>query len=196
MRAVRGFEDVSIILKEVFDWKDRLSTKDWDFRGLRIKNAAPAVDPNDYVTLKQLKNEPVSIRHNPQHFTIVWTKETPTIDDVPEAYCFGPGREGSPVELWVVARGAPTSDDLSINIEYSQSGILNDPLKRVLLLPTLEPLVLLQGQSLRVFTSTFRNPVPKFSRHDVIYPTLLSIGGATSVSIGLVVKVDTPEDHN
>lgn len=197
MRALRGLDDAKIILKELFDWKDHLTTKDWNFNGLRIKNASPGIDLKDYVILEQLKNETQFIRHNPQYFTAVWSKETtPTIDDLPEIYCPGPGREGSPVEVWLAARVAPSTGNLSINIEYSQSGVLDDPLKRHLLFKTTEPLVLPLGQSLRVFKSTFDIPVPRFSRHSAIYPKILSVGDAASVSIGLVIKVDVGKDHD
>ena len=57
MRIVKSFEDVQIVLRDLLDWKSLLSTKDWDFRKLRIKNASPAVDPNDYVTLSQLGDQ-------------------------------------------------------------------------------------------------------------------------------------------
>jgi hypothetical protein len=57
VRIVKSFEDVQIVLRELLDWKSFLSTKDWDFKKLRIKNASPAVDPNDYVTLSQLGDQ-------------------------------------------------------------------------------------------------------------------------------------------
>ena len=57
MRIVKSFEDVQVVLREILDWKSLLSTKDWDFKKLRIKNASPAVDPNDYVILDQLPEQ-------------------------------------------------------------------------------------------------------------------------------------------
>jgi len=57
VRIVKSFEDVQVVLREILDWKSLLSTKDWDFKKLRIKNASPAVDPNDYVILDQLPEQ-------------------------------------------------------------------------------------------------------------------------------------------
>jgi hypothetical protein len=56
VRIVKSFEDVQLVLRELLDWKSLLSTKDWDFKKLRIKNASPAVDDDDYTTLSQLKD--------------------------------------------------------------------------------------------------------------------------------------------
>lgn len=55
MRSIKSLDDAQIVVREILEQiKLVKSAKDWDFKGLRIKNASPAVDPNDYVTLSQL----------------------------------------------------------------------------------------------------------------------------------------------
>ena len=70
MRIVKSFEDVQIVLRDLLDWKSLLSTKDWDFKKLRIKNASPAVDPNDYVTLSQLGEQTKPIKEQVTNLSI------------------------------------------------------------------------------------------------------------------------------
>jgi hypothetical protein len=73
VRIVKSFEDVQIVLRDLLDWKSLLSTKDWDFKKLRIKNASPAVDPNDYVTLSQLGEQTKPIKEQVTNLSISQT---------------------------------------------------------------------------------------------------------------------------
>ncbi len=54
MRAINNLVDVQIVLRELLDKKDRDLAKAKDQRGLQIKNAGDATDPQDLVTLRQL----------------------------------------------------------------------------------------------------------------------------------------------
>jgi len=56
MRAIRNLADVQIVLKELLDWKDTQISKAKDQRGHQIKNAGDATEPQDLVTLRQLKS--------------------------------------------------------------------------------------------------------------------------------------------
>jgi hypothetical protein len=54
VRKINNFGDVQIVLNELLNWRDRLESKAKDQRGLQIKNAGDATDPQDLVTLRQL----------------------------------------------------------------------------------------------------------------------------------------------
>jgi hypothetical protein len=54
MRKVSSISDIQIVLNDLLNWKDLLTSKAKDQRGLQIKNAGDATDPTDLVTLRQL----------------------------------------------------------------------------------------------------------------------------------------------
>lgn len=49
MRAAETLEDVQVILKQLVDFKDELTSRHVDMRKRRVVNAGPSVDPFDYV---------------------------------------------------------------------------------------------------------------------------------------------------
>jgi hypothetical protein len=178
MRAIKSLDDVQIVLRELLDWKSLKTTKDWDFRGLRITNASPARDPNDYVILSQLKNPASPGISSNESYTQVW--ESPgqvTTGDLINAFVVGLGREGTPNQVWVTARVAPVSSDFSINISVDGNNLLQTPL----ILPI--------SQTLPVFSSNFVSPTPQIGLGATIFPVIINGDGAVSlVSMGLVVK--------
>jgi len=57
MRKISSLADVQIVLNDLLNWKDRESSKARDQRGLQVKNAGDAKDPQDLVTLRQLEEK-------------------------------------------------------------------------------------------------------------------------------------------
>lgn len=196
MRTVRSLEDVQKILKDILDWKDRISTKDWDFHQLKITNAADGVSPRDYVTVEQLKdskvtnddiNKLIKSGQPDQNYTIVLSKDGVVVTgENSPPYIVGTGREGIPTQVWLAAEVAPTSANLTINVQVTYTNPGDNAQNSFNLLLT--DLVLPVGQTLRVFTSTFITPLPAFGNGVKINKVITSGGNAAYVSIGIVVR--------
>ena len=55
MKQIKSLYDIQQALDELFQWKDKMDSKNIDLSGRRIINAGPARDKNDYVTSEELK---------------------------------------------------------------------------------------------------------------------------------------------
>lgn len=55
MRFIKTLEDVNIPLRELLDFKTLWTTKSLDLKKRQIKNVGAGVDPDDVLTVKQLK---------------------------------------------------------------------------------------------------------------------------------------------
>ena len=179
MRQVKTFEDVQIVLRELLDWKTRVSTKDWDFHQLRIKNASPGVDQNDYVTLSQLQNAvPAAVPSNKTYTQVFSSSGTVLTGDMIPGFVVGLGRGGIPNQVWIAARVAASSSDLQVNISIDGNLLL------------LNPITLPIGQTAKVFSSTFVSPTPKLAIGATVFPEIIQGDGIVSiVSVGLVVNL-------
>lgn len=196
MRIVRSLEDVQKILKDILDWKDKISTKDWDFHQLKITNATDGTAPRDYVTLEQLEaskttnddiNKLIRSGRPDQNYTIVFSKDGVVVTgENSPPYIVGTGREGQPIQVWVAAEVAPTSANLTVNVQVTYTNPGDDAQNSFNLL--LVDLVLPIGQTLRVFTSTFITPLPSFGHGVKVTKVITSGGNAAYVSIGVVVQ--------
>lgn len=179
MRTIRDLRDAQLAITELLDWKERFQTKDLDLRQLRIRNAAPGVNPDDYVTVSQLPEfKPVEFDKTSYH-TIVFSKDGVVSDtDIIPWYIVGRERDGVPVEVIVTARTAPSSGNLSINLQLNGNYILTDPI------------VLSSGQTGPIRSSSFINPLPILGYEHKLNPVILLAGGAGSVTVELVIRRD------
>jgi hypothetical protein len=170
--------DVQIVLRELLDWKTRIDTKDWDFHGLRIRNAGDGTSPKDYVTLEQLTTATPEVTQPEQFHTITWTRDVLIAGQVLPGFVVGKGREGIPHELWLYAQTAPATGPLTIQFVVGGVNLLTTSLS----LPS--------GAQGPVFSTLFIAPVPKLFQHTVVFPTVSAVNGAAIISIGLVVQRD------
>lgn len=175
MRIVSSFADVNSVIKPIQDFISLFKTKDTNRNGLRLKNNGDAVDPQDYVTLKQLsagQNTQVNIG---QFYTVVFTSSSvPSPGSTNPNWVTGIDRDGIPIQVWLKCVTAPSGGPCAINILLNGSSILTSNLS------TTDALV--------HYTSSFVNPVPKLGLYSVLVPNFVSINGAANISIGVVIQ--------
>lgn len=180
MRKVNSIQDVQIALNELFSFKDKFTTKDWNNSGLRITNAGAGKDPSDYAIMAQLPNLPVMAKPAEIRTTIVF--ESPANLTIGSAisppYVVGTGRTGRPTQVWLWGTKLPTTGSCSINVNINGNPLLVDNL-------TLNP-----SDTVPVVSSTFNTPLKHLGLLDVVTPLVASIGGAGLISIGIVVVLD------
>lgn len=193
MRVVKSIPDVQRALNELFSLYDTLKGKNLDLNQRKVQNAAPATRNGEYVTFEQLPTitHPVT-KHKDQFYTIVWDKEDVVAnDEITTTFIVGNGREGSPHQAWVVSEGPPTTDDLSINIQYTYYDVISGTeIPTTVDLLTID-LVLPMSTTKRVWSSTFKDPVPMLGNMAKLNGHIIISGGASVVSIGLVIKRKT-----
>ena len=147
MRAIRSLPDVQIILKQLLDWQSNRDSKDWDFHGLRIKNASPSKDPNDYVVRSELHPNALAAppitsapqtqaqASNPsqdsnsgagaeQYYTIVFSSDSVADGYETPPYVGGRNRDGVFIDVWVAATGTPLVNPASINFNINGQPLL------------------------------------------------------------------------
>lgn len=175
MRTVKDLKDVQIVLNELLDWKTKLSTQNQDFHKLKITNAAPATDQNDYVILSQLPTVTPPQSQRDHHYTIVLSKDgTPSDGDVTPPFRVAKERAGIPTQVWISAIVAPT-DDAFFMVQRNGVDILPVNLK-------------LPKTVTDVLSSQLVSPVPNFAASDKITAKVITASGVSQVSIGIVVK--------
>jgi hypothetical protein len=172
--------DVQQALNQLFSWKDKLSTSNWDFHGLSITNAGPGVNPNDYATLSQIPTPPTTPKVKKKYYTIVWESVGAIVpgSSVCPTFYAGTGRTGIPVQVWLGATIPPTTGPLSINLNVNGTQLMP------------QNLVLNPGDPLPAKSSTFNIPAQKLGLLMPALPLIVSGGGASLVSIGLVIQLD------
>lgn len=180
MFVIKSLADVQQALNQLFSWKDKLSTSDWDFHGLSITNAGPGVNPNDYATLSQIPLPTQPAAAPKKFYTIVWESVGAIVpgSSVCPTFYAGTGRTGLPTQVWLGATIPPTTGPLSININING----------VQLMPN--NLVLNPGDPIPAKSSTFNVPMQKLGLLMPALPLIVSGGGASLVSIGLVIQLD------
>lgn len=181
MRVVKSLDDVNVILKELGQWKDRLSSKNQDFKGLKIQNAGDATEPQDYVTLSQLTSVSQSISQNPQHYSIPFSVSgAATTGMLSAPFIVGKDRVGRPtlvsVAVPTVAQ-APSGSDLLVNLQINGINLLANNLD----LPI--------GNAGPISSSAFVSPLPILSVGSKITPVIVSSDGIVSfVTIQLYIE--------
>lgn len=181
MREVKSLSDVQIVLKELTQWKDKLSTKDQDLKGLRIRNASPGVLPSDYATVSQIPPAVTLPTPQDQYYTMCWNSQGSVANGlVASGFTAGKGRSGIAYEVILECTSAPTSGSLEINLQIAGNNILQNNLEIPL------------GQNGPVTSGNFINPNYVIGYKTKAIPIIINAAGAGFVFIGLVVKVSTP----
>jgi hypothetical protein len=179
MRRILTLSDAEIMLKEISQWKDRISSKSQDLKGLKIQNAGPATEPNDYVILSQVQQLVAPVITPDQHFSIPFSTSGPvTTGQLSAPFIVGTDRVGNPSSISVAVPSsaqAPTSGPLIVNLAMNGSNLLATNLQ----LPI--------GQEGPVSSSAFVSPTPKLAAGNKIVPVIIADGGASFVTIQLYV---------
>jgi len=179
MRQVKTLEDVKIVIKELAQWKDRVSTKNQDLRGLKITGAAPATEPNDYVIFSQLPVIPVIPKTPDQHYSIPFSAPGLVITgQLSPPFIVGEDRVGNPTAISVAVpttAQAPTGVPLIVNLQLNGVNMLNTNLT----LPV--------GNAGPVTVSNFIIPLPKLTIGAKLVPVIVQGGGASFVTIQLYI---------
>jgi hypothetical protein len=175
MRIVKSFEDVNIVIKPIQDFISLFKTKDFDRQGLRLKNNGNAIDPQDYVTLGQLKSNEQSSQLQDIFYTIVFSfGGVPAAGSANPDWVTGLMREGIPIEVWGKVKIAPVGGPFAFNVLLNGTSLLTSNISFTDTNPH--------------HSSSFVNPVPLLGRYSTLTPTLATINNAANVSIGVVVK--------
>lgn len=179
MREIKSLEDAKIVIKELAQWKDRISSKSQDLKGLKIQNAGDATQPGDYVTLRQLNNSLPQVVTPNQHFSIPFSSTGPVTDGQLSApFIVGSDRVGKPTAISVAVAGSaqtPVGGPLTVNISLNGTNML------------LTNLELPAGQVGPVTVSNFVSPLPILSVGALLLPVIIAANGASYVTIQLYV---------
>lgn len=179
MREIDNLKDARVIVKELSQWKDRISSKNQDLKGLKIQNAGDATDPGDYVTLRQLSSLLPTITTPNQHFSIPFSSVgVVSVGQISAPFIVGSDRVGNPSAISVAVptmAQAPTGGPLTINLTLNGIDMLA------------VPLVLNTGTEGPIFSSQFISPLPKLAVGYKIVPKIIAAGGASFVTIQLYV---------
>lgn len=179
MREVKNIEDARIVIKEIAQWKDRISSKSQDLKGLKIQNAGDATEPGDYVTLRQLPSLVQAPTVAPQHYSIPFSAPGLIVTgQMSPPYIVGQDRVGIPTSISVAvpsAAQAPTGVPLIVNLNINGINML------------VNNLTLPVGQEGPVSSSAFVNPLPKLAIGNKIVPVIIQGGGAQFVTIQLYI---------
>lgn len=166
-------------IKRCLDFVEQFAKRNLNINGNRVTNAGDAIDNSDYVTLAQLKKLVPTVTTVVDYRTIVWSNASDSLEDDLPWYRFGLHLDSKPIELWIKCDIAPISDTLILDLQYAASeeqsatSILNTPI------------TLQIGDSFDV-TSSFDSSI--FAEGGIIRPLITQGGGASNVSIGLVVQ--------
>lgn len=198
MRAIKSLADVQIILNQLLNWQSNKDAKDWDFHGLRIKNASPSKDPSDYVirselqptalaappvssapqTAAQVSNPPTPISRGEedQYYTMVFSVDAPT--DAYETPAFGGGinRDGVFIDIWVTANVGPFVTPASINFKVNGSLLLTNDVQ----IPV--------GSTAMIHSSQMVSPLPVMGFDTKVTMIINTASGVTFLSGGIVVR--------
>lgn len=184
LRRVSNLNDVQIVLNDILNRLSPIENSIMNRRGYRIANLGEAQNDDDAVTLGQAK----ALIKNPEqqlteHFyTQVWSNQNaPSVGDVlPPFVIVENGRVGQPIAFWAAAHGAGSGSS-TFNVQLDRDGFAS-PINLLQ-----EDLVL--GATDKLVTSRkFISPVPFLGINSLTFPTIVSVGGHTAVSLGLVVR--------
>lgn len=203
MRVIKTLADVQIILRQILDWQSNRDSKDWDFKGLRIKNASASKDPSDYVirselhptslaappvtsapqTQAQVSNPPSSSSGNSnsggdaeQDYTIVFSIDGPTDAYETPAYVGGRNRDGVFIDIWVTANGAPLVNPASLNFNVNGAPLLSTDVQ----IPA--------GSTDVIHSSQMVSPLPVMGLDTKVTMQVNTASGVTFLSGGIVVR--------
>lgn len=185
IREIRNPQQLQNAINSILDYIAKYPQgQSWDFKGNRITNAGPSVNANDYVTRGEIPTLVAPLitsnatNQSQGFYTAVFNPPDGTPDGTNSpAYVVGLGRSGVPNQAWLGCTGAPNANNLTANILYQGNPILQTNLE------------ILEGNTTTVITSTFVIPVPTLAQLSSLQMQLVTGGGATGISMGLVVRV-------
>lgn len=175
VRKVSSIPDIQKVLNQLLDNQNLKNTKDNDFKGLRIKNASPAVDQNDYVTLSQLQAATQPPTTPSVTYTMVFSRDTPVDGDQSPPYNAGTDRDGTIIDTWIAATGAPVSD---CHVNWKINGV--NLLTTDVILPS--------GTTGPVHSSQISSPIPAIGIDTIATMVVVTAGGVLLLSGGIVVR--------
>lgn len=178
MRAIKTLADAQIIINAILNRLDRIETKNFDRKGLRLINNGDAVDSQDYVTLKQLQSSAVPSIPGNDYFSIPFSDTgVVAVGDLIPPYNPGNGRTGKPYQVILDAINPPLTTPLTMNVQINGVSILKNPIS----FPV--------SGTQSVFSSDFIPALPMVAFGIRVQPVVISADGATSgVTITLVVQ--------
>jgi hypothetical protein len=179
MREPKNLPQVIVMLKEIGQWKDRISSKNQNLNGLKIQNAGNATEPQDYVTLSQLQTLVAPVSNPNQNYSIPFSSVGPVSNgQISAPFIVGTDRVGNPTAISVAVPStsqAPTGVPLIVNLALNGTNMLATNLT----LPI--------GAEGPVFSSQFINPLPVLLTGTKIVPVIVQAGGASYVTIQLYI---------
>lgn len=198
MRAIKSLSDVQIVLNQLLNWQSNKDSKDWDFNGLRIKNASASKDPNDYVirselhptalaapaisaapqTQTQASNPPPSgsIDEVEQDYTIVFSTDVGADGYETPPYNGGKNRDGVFIDVWIAATGTPLVNPASINFNINGKPLLTADIQ----LPA--------GSHGPIHSSLLVSPLPVMGLDTLVTMKINIASSVTLISGGVVVR--------
>lgn len=184
MREPKTFAQAQVMLKELGQWKDRISSKNQDLNGLKIQNAGDATEPQDYVTLSQLQTIITPVSNPNQNYSIPFSSVgAVSVGQVSAPFIVGTDRVGNPTSISV---GVPSTTQAPVGVPL----IVNLALNGVNMLAT--NLELAVGAEGPVFSSQFIKPLPVLLTGAKLVPVIIQAGGASFVTIQLyIVRIMT-----
>jgi len=185
MISVKSLQQVQIVLRTHDTALNDLRSRNQDYTGRRITNAGDAVDPQDYVTLRQLPSIVTATSPNiDQNLAIVFSfgSAMPTGSLISSPYVPGEFRTGIPQWVRLVAAQAPSGGPLNCNISWRRTGSTTpvNILTSDISVPS--------GSVDPVKSIMFISPIPFFDVNDSILPTCESANGAGYVSLIVGIK--------
>jgi hypothetical protein len=162
-----------------------------DAKGQRVVNVATPTGPNDAVNLRYLKYNvntntqiaaPRQATSGLDAYTVVFSADFAFDGDDFPAFIVGEDRTGNGIEAWVYAVNPPLSTGgLAVNISRNGTNMLASPI------------TLASNTSGPTFVTTLT--AANLAHGDVVKLVASTIGGATDLSVGLVVKSDRHGAH-
>jgi hypothetical protein len=179
MRIVKTMSDVQKALNELFDWKQKMQSTNWDISGRRIINAGSSQAPTDYVIKAELQSAIAGSVNVP---TVFYTATFNPPDGVATGaisppFVIGRGRGGNATQAWVAATGASTTTPITCNFQYNGVNILSTDLS----LPI--------GQTAMVESAAFVIPTQLMAQGGSLTMIMTSANTATGVTGGVVIQI-------
>jgi hypothetical protein len=179
MREPKTLQQAVVMLKELGQWKDRISSKNQDLKGLKLQNAGDATEPQDYVTLSQVQQLVTPVANPDQNFSIPFSSVGSVSNgQISAPFIVGTDRVGNPTAISVAVpttTQAPTGVPLIVNLALNGTNMLATNL------------TLAVGAEGPVSSSQFVNPLPVLLAGAKIVPVIIQAGGASYVTIQLYV---------
>ncbi len=198
MRAIKSLQDVQIVLKQLLDWQSNKESKDWDFKGLRIKNASPSKDPSDYVVRSELHPDalaapPVTSApqtpaqvNNPappaksdsvdQYYSIVFAVDAAVDGYETPPFWGGINRDGVFIDVLFGCNTAPDAAPASVNFRVNGSDLLTEDIA----IPT--------GETGPFHSSKYVSPLPVMGLDTKVTMKVNVVSGMASFTGEIIVR--------